>query len=104
MKLTISALTPELWPDVEDLFGPGGASNGCWCMYWRIGAAYRNRTREKNKAAFLNAVNQGLVSRVRRLDAGANIFGRKPVFTITPSHSRGAAHLAIHHIYQGTWL
>jgi hypothetical protein len=24
---------------LEVLFGKGGASNGCWCMYWRIGAA-----------------------------------------------------------------
>ncbi|GMU02558.1 GNAT family N-acetyltransferase [Corallococcus caeni] len=29
-------LTPELWPDLEKLFGPNGACGGCWCMYWRI--------------------------------------------------------------------
>jgi hypothetical protein len=36
MKLAILPLTPDLWPALEDLFGKWGASNGCWCMYWRI--------------------------------------------------------------------
>ena len=51
MALSIRPLTPELWPALEDLFGPGGASNGCWCMYWRIGPDYRKRPRGENKAA-----------------------------------------------------
>jgi hypothetical protein len=51
MKLTIRPLTPQLWPTVEDLFGELGACNGCWCMYWRIGAAYRNRARRANQLA-----------------------------------------------------
>jgi hypothetical protein len=38
MKLTIRPLTPDLWPALEHLFGSNGAGNGCWCMYWRIGA------------------------------------------------------------------
>jgi hypothetical protein len=45
MALTVSPLTPERWPALEDLFGKAGASNGCWCMYWRIGGAYRDRPR-----------------------------------------------------------
>ena len=28
-------LTPENWPDLENLFGPRGAYAGCWCMWWR---------------------------------------------------------------------
>lgn len=28
-------LTPELWTDLETLFGKSGAYYGCWCMYWR---------------------------------------------------------------------
>jgi GNAT superfamily N-acetyltransferase len=59
MKLKILPLTPELWPALEDLFGEKGACNGCWCMYWRIGAAYRKRPRESNKAAFRRVVNNG---------------------------------------------
>ena len=37
MAVTISPLTSGRWPALEDLFGRAGASNGCWCMYWRIG-------------------------------------------------------------------
>jgi GNAT superfamily N-acetyltransferase len=59
VKLTIRLLTPDLWPALEDLFGKNGACNGCWCMYWRIGSAYRQRPREQNKAAFREAVERG---------------------------------------------
>jgi len=59
MKLAIRPLTADLWPALEDLFGKLGACNGCWCMYWRIGGAYRNRSGEKNKAAFQEIVKDG---------------------------------------------
>jgi GNAT superfamily N-acetyltransferase len=49
VNLTIYPLTLERWPALEELFGKAGASNGCWCMYWRIGPAYRDRARENNK-------------------------------------------------------
>jgi GNAT superfamily N-acetyltransferase len=49
MDLTVRPLTAEQWPALEDLFGRAGASNGCWCMYWRIGPRYRERPREDNK-------------------------------------------------------
>jgi GNAT superfamily N-acetyltransferase len=59
MKLTIRPLTPGLWPALEDLFGERGACNGCWCMYGRIGAAYRKRPNAQNKAAFRAIVKRG---------------------------------------------
>jgi GNAT superfamily N-acetyltransferase len=59
MKLDIRPLTADLWPALEDLFGKNGACNGCWCMYWRIGAADRKRPREKNRAAFRKIVRSG---------------------------------------------
>ncbi len=59
MKLTIRPLTPDLWPALEDLFGKNGACSGCWCMYWRIGGAYRKRPRGENKAAFREVVKRG---------------------------------------------
>jgi GNAT superfamily N-acetyltransferase len=59
MTFTIRPLTPDLWPALEDLFGKNGACNGCWCMYWRIGAAYRKRPHSQNKAAFREVVNHG---------------------------------------------
>jgi GNAT superfamily N-acetyltransferase len=59
LTLTIRPLTPDLWPSLEELFGRNGACNGCWCMYWRIGSAYRKRPRERNKAAFREVVKRG---------------------------------------------
>lgn len=59
MRLTIRPLTPDLWPALEDLFGERGACNGCWCMYGRIGAAYRKRQGAQNKAAFRAVVKRG---------------------------------------------
>jgi GNAT superfamily N-acetyltransferase len=59
MKLTIHPLAPDLWPALEDLFGEGGPVSRCWCMYWRIGSAYRKRPSEENKAAFRELVKSG---------------------------------------------
>jgi GNAT superfamily N-acetyltransferase len=49
MDYMISPLTAERWPALEEPFGPAGASNGCWCMYWRIGPRYHDRPRADNK-------------------------------------------------------
>ncbi len=51
MPIVVEPLTPERWPALEGLFGRAGASNGCWCMYWRLGPDYRRRPRERNRAA-----------------------------------------------------
>lgn len=59
LSLRIQPLMPHEWPALEDLFGPKGACNGCWCMYPRIGSAYRDRPRGKNKAAFRDIVRVG---------------------------------------------
>lgn len=58
-KLTVRPVTSDFWPALEDLFGRSGASNGCWCMYWRIGPAYHERPRDKNKAALQKLVRNG---------------------------------------------
>ncbi len=59
MRLVVRPLTAEVWPALEDLFGEKGACGGCWCMYWRIGAAYRKRDGTENKAAFREVVEEG---------------------------------------------
>jgi GNAT superfamily N-acetyltransferase len=59
MRLAIHPLTPDLWPALEDLFGENGACNGCWCMYGRIGSAYRRRPRGENRADFKKVVERG---------------------------------------------
>lgn len=58
MKFTIRPLTPDLWPAFEDLFGDSDICSRCWCMYWRIGAAYRRRPGKANKAAFREIVKR----------------------------------------------
>lgn len=58
-RLAVRPLTPDLWPALEDLFADGGACNRCWCMYWRIGGAYRSRPRARNRAAFREIVEAG---------------------------------------------
>jgi GNAT superfamily N-acetyltransferase len=49
VRLAVAPLTAETWPALEDLFGPAGASNGCWCMYWRLGPRYHERPRAENR-------------------------------------------------------
>src|ERR1700730_15106198 len=58
VKLAIRPVTPDLWLALADLFGKWGASNGCWCMYWRLGGAYRGRS-EGNKETLRRFVTRG---------------------------------------------
>jgi hypothetical protein len=58
IKLTILPLTPDLWPALGHLFGIWGASDGCWCMYWRIGGAYHGRC-DQNKETLRKIVKRG---------------------------------------------
>lgn len=59
VEFSVQPLTAELWPALEDLFGERGACAGCWCMYWRIGAAYRTRPASENREDFHSLVKQG---------------------------------------------
>jgi len=34
--MRIEPATSDRWADLENLFGPNGASSGCWCMYFRV--------------------------------------------------------------------
>ncbi len=51
MHLSIEPLSAERRPALDDLFGRPGASNGCWCMYWRLGPRYHERPRDLNREA-----------------------------------------------------
>jgi GNAT superfamily N-acetyltransferase len=57
--LSIRPLTPEVWPALEDLFGARGPAARCWCMYPLIGAAYRRRTGDENRAVSRKIVESG---------------------------------------------
>ncbi len=50
-QLEIHPSTGADWPAVDALFGRSGASNGCWCQYWLLGADYHRRDRELNRRA-----------------------------------------------------
>lgn len=53
-------VTPERWPDLETLFGPRGATGGCWCMYWRLPRAqFSAQTGKGTKAALQHLVESG---------------------------------------------
>lgn len=52
--------TPDRWPDLETLFGPRGATGGCWCMYWRLPRAQFSAQKGKGtKAALQHLVESG---------------------------------------------
>jgi hypothetical protein len=57
--LRITPLTSAQWLSLEDLFGRSGASNGCWCMYWRIGPRHRGRPREYDKCDLRELAESG---------------------------------------------
>lgn len=53
-------LTPERWADLEALFGPRGATGGCWCMWWRLKRSEFDRQKgEGNRQAFKLIVASG---------------------------------------------
>jgi GNAT superfamily N-acetyltransferase len=60
MAITVRELTPELWPQLEALFGAKGACGGCWCMYWRQekGASWAADKGAVNKRRFRSLVRE----------------------------------------------
>jgi len=58
--LTFAPLTPDRWPDLETLFGPRGATGGCWCMWWRLKRSEFDALKgDGNRAAFWSVVESG---------------------------------------------
>jgi GNAT superfamily N-acetyltransferase len=55
----VKPLTPELWPAFAELLDQGGPAGRCWCMAWRLGAGYRRRPAEDNRADFHDVVATG---------------------------------------------
>jgi GNAT superfamily N-acetyltransferase len=51
--LVFHPLTPARWPELERLFGPNGATSGCWCMFWRqTGPEFHAATGADRKKSF----------------------------------------------------
>lgn len=57
--IEVREATADAWPDVEQLFGRAGASNGCWCQYWLLGADYTRRDRTQNQTDLQTQINRG---------------------------------------------
>jgi hypothetical protein len=66
-ELSVVPLTPDRFDDLVELFGPGGANSGCWCMWWRLPATAWSAGAGKaaldpqrgNKVAFERVVQSG---------------------------------------------
>ena len=57
------ALTPKRWADFEELFGPHGATGGCWCMWWRLtNKEFEIQKGERNRRAMKAIVNSGRIT------------------------------------------
>jgi len=82
MDVTVRPATSAQWPAFEDLSGRSGASNGCWCMYWRIGPRYRDRPRADNRKT--------CPDRGRAADGGHR--GRPGPGGLTGRHDRAVAY------------
>jgi GNAT superfamily N-acetyltransferase len=62
MTVVAHPLTRERWDDLEALFGPRGACEGCWCMWYRVMAReYKANGPEGNRLALKAKVDAGHV-------------------------------------------
>lgn len=60
-KLRFAPLTPARWDAFAKLFGPNGASSGCWCMWWRLERKdYRAGQYATNKRRMKKLVESGV--------------------------------------------
>ena len=66
-KLSFRPIKRNLWPDLEELFGPNGACGGCWCMFWKLrGKAFDEargmETRQMHKSVIDSGTPTGLLA------------------------------------------
>jgi hypothetical protein len=60
--LDFCPVTPDRWGDLERLFGPRGASSGCWCMWWRLPRAeFGRQTGAQHREGLKELVDSGQV-------------------------------------------
>ncbi len=53
-------LTPRRWSHLEELFGPNGACEGCWCMWWRLrNSEFGKQTASQHKRGLKTIVQSG---------------------------------------------
>lgn len=58
--IEVHPVTPDRWDDLERLFGPRGAFQGCWCMFFRRRRKdFDKATSAENKAGLKAIVDAG---------------------------------------------
>ena len=86
MKLLIKELNPNLWGDLERLFGEKGGWGGCWCMYWRFeqGEKWAHvkgpEAKSRLKKMVLNGSVRGLIAYDGDEPIGWCTFGKRTDF------------------------
>jgi GNAT superfamily N-acetyltransferase len=79
-------LTPDLWPQVERLFGKNGACGGCWCQAWRIEKGERwkdiqgTAAKERLRKGILNGTVHGILAFDGETPVGWCTFGPRDSF------------------------
>lgn len=63
MRITVTPLTPERWPDLEVIFAAKGCSvaRGCWCMAYRRSGSLKSLPAGVSRARFNRAGLKALV-------------------------------------------
>ena len=57
-SVEILPATPEVWPQLAELFAAGGDPKWCWCQFWRKpGSNWSNTTVDENRADLLALVD-----------------------------------------------
>ncbi|ADV12578.1 GCN5-related N-acetyltransferase [Mesorhizobium ciceri biovar biserrulae WSM1271] len=59
MSFRVEPLSRQNWPALVDLFSASGPVGRCWCMYGRIGPAYRKQPPDRNRHEFQQAALSG---------------------------------------------
>jgi GNAT superfamily N-acetyltransferase len=86
MRITTEEVGPELWPEVERLFGVRGACGGCWCQAWRVakGESWKALQGAPAKARLKKGLATGAMRGVLALVEGRAVgwctFGPRPTF------------------------
>jgi GNAT superfamily N-acetyltransferase len=56
-RLRVEPVGPDQWDHVAALFGPNGATSGCWCMWWRKpNAEWKAGTADGNRDEFQSLI------------------------------------------------
>ena len=80
--VAIHPVTSNRWPDLERLFGPSGASYGCWCMWFRRRSSEMAKAKARENKADIRALVEageepGLIAYVDGEPAGWVSLDRK---------------------------